>query len=431
MHAEEPRYLNAGPVRLKLADGELRYLRVNGREVLRRVYFAVRDARWDTVPANFESIDVETGGEEFTVELRARCLNEIAEVAWHGRIEGRADGSIALEVEWEPRAEFEYPRIGICVLYGAEALAGHDFESVHADGKRDHQSFPHFISPYQFAKGFTSLHTTTREQVRVTVEVPGIQMNMEDQRNYGDSSYKAFVEGAALRRQRIEISVDTSSAEILKEIPPTPPIVIDGPTDSRLPRLSRTDRTSAEHEYTHYNRNRPDFADTAKIEIPFNPAVHLDDDDTFMENVPAILDQAATLRSFAPNAALHAGPVLFDSPYPRPQRDPRNGTAFATAWLARFLKFAAQAGIVEAAIALADGPWTALHEELSALAGRRLLDAGADPHADVDVLAVDGQGAWVINNRAATRRVAVRHRHGEQELVLAPYEVVPLSSTGG
>ncbi len=142
MNAEDPRYLNAGPVRLKLADGELRYLRINGREVLRRVYFAVRDARWDTVPSNFEVTDVRTRAGEFTVKLRARCVNEIADVAWQGRIEGRADGSIALEAEWEPRAEAEYPRIGICVLYGAEALAGCDFKSVRADGKRDHQSFP-------------------------------------------------------------------------------------------------------------------------------------------------------------------------------------------------------------------------------------------------------------------------------------------------
>ena len=147
-----------------------------------------------------------------------------------------------------------------------------------------------------------------------------------------------------------------------------------------------------------------------------------------MENVPAILDQAATIRSFAPEATLHAGPVLFDSPFPRPRRDPRNGTAFATAWLARFVKFATQAGIEEAAIALADGPWTSLYGELSALAGSRLLDTGTGPHAAVDVLAVDGHGAWVINNRKATRQVTVRHRHGEQELVLAPYEVVPLSS---
>lgn len=47
------------------------------------------------------------------------------------------------------------------------------------------------------------------------------------------------------------------------------------------------------------------------------------------------------------------------------------------------MKFAAHAGIEDAAIALADGPWTSLHEELSALAGSRLLDAS------VDVLAVD------------------------------------------
>ena len=115
MKGEDGRYLNAGPVRLKLANGEFRYLRVNGREVLRRVYFAVRDARWDTVPANFESIDVQSGAEEFTVKLRAYCVNEIADVAWNGRINGKADGSITLAVEWEPRADLEYPREKVTV----------------------------------------------------------------------------------------------------------------------------------------------------------------------------------------------------------------------------------------------------------------------------------------------------------------------------
>ena len=164
MKGEDGRFLNAGPVRIKFAAGELRYLRVNGREVLRRVYFAVRDARWDTVPPNFEVTDVTSGAEEFAVKLRARCVNEIADVAWSGRIEGRADGSITLTVKWEPHADFEYPRVGICVLYGAEALAGRDYELVNADGRRDHQSFPRLISPYQFAKGFTSLQTTTRSR---------------------------------------------------------------------------------------------------------------------------------------------------------------------------------------------------------------------------------------------------------------------------
>ena len=84
MKGEDGRFLNAGPVRIKFANGELRYLRVSGREVLRRVYFAVRDARWDTVPPNFEVAEVVSGAGEFTVELRARCVNEIADVAWNG-----------------------------------------------------------------------------------------------------------------------------------------------------------------------------------------------------------------------------------------------------------------------------------------------------------------------------------------------------------
>src|SRR5258708_2214068 len=41
-------FLRAGPVRLKFADGELRYLRVGDKEIIRRIYFAVRAGNWDT-----------------------------------------------------------------------------------------------------------------------------------------------------------------------------------------------------------------------------------------------------------------------------------------------------------------------------------------------------------------------------------------------
>ncbi len=423
MNDEQDRQLRAGPVRLELANGELRYLRVNGREVLRRAYFGVRDARWGTAPATIEQMDLNNSGEEFTAELRVRCRNEIADFAWNGRIEGRRDGSIRFTIEGKALTDFESPRIGFCVLFGAEAFAGQAYELVKADGGHERKTFPRFISPHQIAQRFTSLSVTTREEVRVVVAVPGTQMDMEDQRNYGDSSYKAFIEGTAFSSQRLDIAVDTSSTEVLPEEPPAAPITIGDPGEARLPRLTRTDTTTATHPYTHYNRNREAFADAATIDLAFNPGVHLADDEALMENLSAIVDQAATIRTFAPTATLHAAPVLFDAPHPSATRDPRNGTAFATAWLARFVKFAAHAGIVEAGIALADGPWTVLYEALSALAGSRLLRTGTDPHAAVDVLAVERGSIWVVNYSSRSRTATVQSRDREHVLVLEPYEV--------
>src|SRR5437764_8035299 len=65
--------LRAGPVRLKLQDGELRYLRVGGKEIVRRIYFAVRDGAWQTAMPRFTKMDVREGDGGFSVHLAADC----------------------------------------------------------------------------------------------------------------------------------------------------------------------------------------------------------------------------------------------------------------------------------------------------------------------------------------------------------------------
>ena len=54
------RALRAGPVSLLLDGIDLRYLRIGGTELVRRVYAAVRDVDWDTVPAVVSGLEVET-----------------------------------------------------------------------------------------------------------------------------------------------------------------------------------------------------------------------------------------------------------------------------------------------------------------------------------------------------------------------------------
>ena len=50
--------LRAGPVRLTFKDGELRYLKVGDREIVRRIYFCIRQADWDPPMPQFELIEL-------------------------------------------------------------------------------------------------------------------------------------------------------------------------------------------------------------------------------------------------------------------------------------------------------------------------------------------------------------------------------------
>src|SRR5512145_3515739 len=64
--------LRAGPLRVVFDRGELRWIRLGEREVLRGIYPAVREAGWATVPATLEDLEIHAEPESFRVSFVAR-----------------------------------------------------------------------------------------------------------------------------------------------------------------------------------------------------------------------------------------------------------------------------------------------------------------------------------------------------------------------
>ncbi|HUS59334.1 MAG TPA: PQQ-binding-like beta-propeller repeat protein, partial [Planctomycetota bacterium] len=75
-------FLNAGPIRAKFQDGELRYLCVGDKEIVRRIYFAVRDERWDTVMPEFSAMNVQKQENGFKITMNAVSRNDVADFTW-------------------------------------------------------------------------------------------------------------------------------------------------------------------------------------------------------------------------------------------------------------------------------------------------------------------------------------------------------------
>ena len=63
--------LQAGPVSLFYEDGNLRYLRLGSREIIRRIYVAVRDQNWGSVPAKLSNVDVVNRPDSFRLAGRS------------------------------------------------------------------------------------------------------------------------------------------------------------------------------------------------------------------------------------------------------------------------------------------------------------------------------------------------------------------------
>ena len=57
----EQKALRAGPLSLVYEAGDLRYVKLGDREIVRRIYVAVRDHNWGTVPAVLSNVQIDAG----------------------------------------------------------------------------------------------------------------------------------------------------------------------------------------------------------------------------------------------------------------------------------------------------------------------------------------------------------------------------------
>ena len=338
----------AGP-EFKFQDGELRFVTLGFREIVRRIYFAVRDERWDTVMPQFSEIDVQKTKDGFHIKLAATCRNDVADFSWTGEIVGTPDGKITFTVEGWPNRDFTSPRCGLNILYGS-SLAGLEYTLTDDAGKTVQGTFPTLVANQLLSQRFSSLSYREGNNLIEVSLAPGSSAGMEDQRNFGDSSYKEF---SSLAFPYPTLKKGQRAKQILTLQVRYAPTQAPNRRDrsvilGHIPRFieAGTEKTPA---FVELNQNPGKLAGAEWITFGYNPTAHMPDDDTLLENCPAIIDQVATLRAIAPKAKFRISPVGFNSPYPRPGPDPRNKGMFAAAWTVRMVANLALANVAEAA----------------------------------------------------------------------------------
>jgi len=420
--------LTAGPIRVKFQDGELRYLYVGDREIIRRVYFAVRDKRFDTTMPVFDKIAVQQRKDGFHILLSATCKSDTADYRWTGEMTGKPDGTITFSVNGQANSNFQSPRVGINILYGVQALQGHSFDAIDVKGKPVAMQFPHeeVIPGILTNTNFSSLSYNCPDGMVVACRMTGLGFGLEDQRNYGDSSYKAY-HSLNYKYPSVamgDVQSDTLTIEV-KNVQAT--AVTRGPvhvqfgqtsenskinTGMKLPKISSAEAGIKADKFSSINNARRKYQQATSMTWEFNPAAHMPDEDTFMENLPAIVDQVRMVRAIAPQAAtIRVAPINFDAPYPRAARDPRNLGLFAAAWSAAVVANLAQTNVDEAEFTVGSGA-AAVLEQFTPLAGYPVLPiqlTGPNP-MPIAALAVQhkiGVYLWLINKTEQAQPVLV------------------------
>ena len=197
----EGTHLRAGPLTTVFEAGDLRYIRFEDHEILRRVYVAIRDHNWDTILPQLSNIQIEREGDAFRIAYDVENKSADVNFRWSGTITGGADGTITFSMDGEARSTFRRNRIGFCVLHPM-SCAGVPCRIEKVDGTVQESAYPITIAPQHLIDGeikpvapFNNMRAVKYEVtsgVEAEVRFEGEIFEMEDQRNWTDASYKTY-----------------------------------------------------------------------------------------------------------------------------------------------------------------------------------------------------------------------------------------------
>lgn len=185
--------LTAGPLSVEFDSGNLRYIRLNGVEVLRAVAFLVRNENWGTYPAVLRNLRIDQRKDGFSVSYQASCSRPDQQIEYDARIEGRADGALSFKATATPRTDFLTARTGFVVLHPLSGVVGHALTVEHVDGSLTRSSFPEQVNPDCPFRNIRALSHEALPGVWARCQMEGDAFEMEDQRNWTDASFKTYV----------------------------------------------------------------------------------------------------------------------------------------------------------------------------------------------------------------------------------------------
>jgi hypothetical protein len=247
--------VRAGDLSAEFAAGGLRYLRMRGIEVARRIIVAVRDQAWNTVPGVLSDVRIHQTGDEFRITFSSR--HEAGELCfiWKGTIGGTAGGSCSFSMDGSAVTSFPYRRIGICVLHPPEEFAGRGFSAT-GGGAAISGQLPALVAPPGPSAGideplipaFARLALSGRH-VSAEFSFTGDHFEIEDQRNWTDASFKSYsrlpvvsaepehLAAGTRLQQTVSVSATVRGRAPRTRAPAVPQIVIGDEVAARMPEV--------------------------------------------------------------------------------------------------------------------------------------------------------------------------------------------------
>jgi hypothetical protein len=184
--------LRAGEISLQYENGFLRWITAGKNEVLRMIYFAVRDKEWNTVSGDIINEKIEHTEKDFSVSYEMFFEKDDIKMHWNATIKGDPDSRIVFDIKGKALSTFKKNRIGFCVLHPIKECKGKNVLIQHGNGSLEEGVFPAHISPQQPFKDIAAMQWLLNNDSKVTVNFEGDIFETEDHRNWTDNNYKTY-----------------------------------------------------------------------------------------------------------------------------------------------------------------------------------------------------------------------------------------------
>lgn len=183
--------LRAGALSCLYEHGNLRQITLGNTEVFTMLYSALRDETWATLPYDIRDEKIEQFEGGFRISYTAEYKHKGRHVYTADIfLEGKPDNTISMEMRGRALASFRRNRIGLCTLHSLWSK-GAEVDVMSDDGSTTRYAFPQTISPHQVMMNIRRLNYA-HQGIRVECAFEGDIFETEDQRNWGDASFKTY-----------------------------------------------------------------------------------------------------------------------------------------------------------------------------------------------------------------------------------------------
>lgn len=190
-------YREQGNLSYWLAPHAIGPILVNGREIIRRIFVTVRNSEWQEIAPDEAGLEEPAPGQ---ATLRARYSSPLIDFEWEGRFElDSEERQISFGFDGIVPRDGSICRLGLIVLLPPAVATGATGGIVTPEGRVAY-AIPDLLGPQPIVDGwpagltapFRQIELFARDGTRLDLAFEGDLFEIEDQRNWGDASYKIY-----------------------------------------------------------------------------------------------------------------------------------------------------------------------------------------------------------------------------------------------